>query len=76
MITASHNPANDNGIKIVDPLGEMLEAKWEEYAGAMVRVPDSGLLATLQSIVSATKTDIASPAHLALAWDTRYGILS
>ena len=32
MITASHNPEEDNGVKLIDPLGEMLEMKWEKYA--------------------------------------------
>ena len=32
MITASHNPAPDNGVKLVDPAGEMLEAAWESIA--------------------------------------------
>ena len=32
MITASHNDEPDNGVKLVDPLGEMLEASWEVIA--------------------------------------------
>ena len=32
MITASHNPPPDNGVKLVDPAGEMLEAAWESIA--------------------------------------------
>ena len=32
MITASHNPEEDNGVKLVDPSGEMLNVDWEAYA--------------------------------------------
>lgn len=32
MITASHNPSPDNGVKLVDPKGDMLEPKWEILA--------------------------------------------
>ncbi len=32
MITASHNPEQDNGVKLVDPAGEMLEQSWEAVA--------------------------------------------
>lgn len=32
MVTASHNPESDNGIKIVDPNGGMLSQDWEVYA--------------------------------------------
>ena len=28
-ITASHNPASDNGVKLVDPSGNMLSQAWE-----------------------------------------------
>lgn len=39
MITASHNPEEDNGVKLVDPHGEMLEQKWEVLATEIANVP-------------------------------------
>ena len=36
MVTASHNPIGDNGIKLIDPNGEMLEASWESAATELV----------------------------------------
>ena len=38
MITASHNPEDDNGVKLVDPDGEMLEEKWEAVATRLANV--------------------------------------
>lgn len=35
MITASHNPGHDNGVKLIDPHGEMLEQTWEIYANEL-----------------------------------------
>jgi len=32
MVTASHNAEPDNGIKMVDPDGGMLDQAWEVYA--------------------------------------------
>ena len=29
VVTASHNPAQDNGVKLVEPTGYMLQQKWE-----------------------------------------------
>ena len=32
MLTASHNPVQDNGVKLVEPSGEMLSQDWEVSA--------------------------------------------
>jgi len=29
VVTASHNPAQDNGVKLVEPSGYMLQQTWE-----------------------------------------------
>jgi phosphomannomutase len=32
MVTASHNPEQDNGVKLIDLFGEMLQQSWEKFA--------------------------------------------
>jgi phosphoacetylglucosamine mutase len=39
MVTASHNPEADNGVKLVDPDGEMLEVRWEKFATEFANCP-------------------------------------
>eukprot|EP00170_Pyropia_yezoensis_P008337 contig_34817_g8364 len=39
VVTASHNPVADNGIKMMEPDGSMLEASWEPLATAIVNAP-------------------------------------
>ncbi|KAM0935348.1 putative phosphoacetylglucosamine mutase [Dioscorea sansibarensis] len=39
MITASHNPIFDNGVKIADPDGGMMTQTWEPFAGALANAP-------------------------------------
>ncbi len=48
MITASHNAEQDNGCKLVDPLGDMLEESWETYATELV---NSKYFKSLNSII-------------------------
>jgi phosphoacetylglucosamine mutase len=44
MVTASHNAEPDNGIKMVDPDGGMLDASWEQVISFFKRFPDSASL--------------------------------
>ena len=41
VITASHNPEADNGVKLVDCTGGMLPTTWEADAEALANAPDA-----------------------------------
>lgn len=40
MVTASHNPIHDNGLKIVDSNGEMLPISWEKFTEEVANTQD------------------------------------
>ena len=85
MVTASHNPeavraalllrgncanaTQDNGVKLVDPYGEMLEASWEVYATKLANAPD--LIAALEEVVRDAEIDLSKPSRVVYARDTR-----
>ncbi|KAK0436652.1 phosphoacetylglucosamine mutase [Desarmillaria tabescens] len=69
MITASHNPEDDNGVKIVDPRGEMLEASWEGHATVLSNATD--FVEALEAFVQTAKIDLAKPSRVVYARDTR-----
>lgn len=72
MVTASHNPAVDNGVKIVDPMGEMLEQEWEAHATRLVNCPsDQDLLDTYKALATQLKVDLNAPARVIYGRDTR-----
>lgn len=72
MVTASHNPAADNGVKIVDPMGEMLEQDWEKLATDLVNSPSDEKLAELyRHIATQFRIDLKAPAKVIYGRDTR-----
>ncbi|KAG5724644.1 hypothetical protein E4T56_gene3704 [Termitomyces sp. T112] len=72
MITASHNPEEDNGVKIVDSRGEMLESSWEAHATTLSNAPSTeNFIEALDTLIRTTKTDVSKPARVVYARDTR-----
>ncbi|KAI0825056.1 phosphoacetylglucosamine mutase [Trametes gibbosa] len=72
MVTASHNPEDDNGVKLVDPRGEMLEAAWEVHATNLANAPSTdAFINALGVLVKTAKIDLSKPARVVYARDTR-----
>ncbi|XP_067929154.1 phosphoacetylglucosamine mutase-like isoform X2 [Watersipora subatra] len=71
MITASHNPISDNGVKIVDPYGEMLEAHWEKFANKIINCSDEELAGVIQSIINESNINSSQTPQVYVGMDTR-----
>ncbi|KAJ7492664.1 phosphoacetylglucosamine mutase [Mycena latifolia] len=72
MVTASHNPEQDNGVKLVDPRGEMLDTSWEIHATALSNAQTTDdFISELEKLVQTLKIDLSKPARVVYARDTR-----
>ncbi len=75
-ITASHNPAPDNGVKLVEPTGEMLQQRYEPAMDELAQAASDEALAKLVGEIMAAQgieisTSDASSTTVLIAHDTR-----
>ncbi|XP_044145487.1 phosphoacetylglucosamine mutase isoform X1 [Bufo gargarizans] len=71
MVTASHNPEEDNGVKLVDPMGEMLVQEWELYATNLVNAEEHELQTVLTNIIKQESINMQDESCVAIGRDTR-----
>lgn len=71
MVTASHNPERDNGVKIVEPMGEMLLISWEVYATKLANAADDQLAAAICEVAEAVGAKAKERATVFVGRDTR-----
>ncbi|XP_040563395.1 phosphoacetylglucosamine mutase [Lepeophtheirus salmonis] len=76
MITASHNLEIDNGVKLVDPDGAMLEQNWEGLATKLANANDSDIEEVLKSIIKEQGIDISVKSNVFVGYDTRTSSIS
>ncbi|CCH62045.1 hypothetical protein TBLA_0G00980 [Henningerozyma blattae CBS 6284] len=60
MVTASHNPPVDNGVKIVEPNGSMLSQDWEPIATDLANLASQGKIDELVQFVNAKLIELNS----------------
>eukprot|EP01029_Cantina_marsupialis_P028693 TRINITY_DN777886_c0_g1_i1.p1 TRINITY_DN777886_c0_g1~~TRINITY_DN777886_c0_g1_i1.p1 ORF type:complete len:558 (+),score=202.79 TRINITY_DN777886_c0_g1_i1:28-1701(+) len=71
VVTASHNPEQDNGAKIVDPDGGMLTRSFEQHCEALANAPTGKIVDTIQAIIEKEHIDINVRPTVFVARDTR-----
>lgn len=74
IITASHNPEEDNGVKLIDWTGEMIEGEWKDHVNALgvLQQPSEvwAFILALREVYSIT-SDMLSTACVIVGTDTR-----
>lgn len=75
MITASHNPPDENGLKVVDHNGDCLDESWEKLFDEVVGCEDCVLYSTLNKVHKkyGKMKDLGEglPARILIGRDTR-----
>eukprot|EP00879_Flechtneria_rotunda_P020590 GHRR01021665.1.p1 GENE.GHRR01021665.1~~GHRR01021665.1.p1 ORF type:complete len:503 (+),score=168.16 GHRR01021665.1:54-1562(+) len=71
MITASHNPASDNGVKLVEPSGEMLAQHYETHATSLAQAETDDDVVSLLKGLAEPQTLAGEPGKVIIGRDTR-----
>ncbi|XP_044232537.1 phosphoacetylglucosamine mutase [Thunnus albacares] len=71
MVTASHNPEEDNGVKLIDPMGEMVTPAWEGYATQLANAEQEELLNALKDVIEKEAINMSQEANVFVGKDTR-----
>ncbi|XP_020497666.1 phosphoacetylglucosamine mutase [Labrus bergylta] len=71
MVTASHNPEEDNGVKLIDPMGEMVALTWEGYATQLANAEQDDLLTALKDVIKKEAINMSQEATVFVGKDTR-----
>lgn len=71
MVTASHNPEEDNGVKLIDPMGEMVTPAWEEHATRLANAEQEALVMALNDIIEMEAINLSQDASVFIGKDTR-----
>uniref|UniRef100_A0A8C0XEM4 phosphoacetylglucosamine mutase n=1 Tax=Castor canadensis TaxID=51338 RepID=A0A8C0XEM4_CASCN len=61
----------DNGVKLVDPLGEMLAPSWEEHATCLANAEEQDMQTVLVDISEKEAVDLHQDAFVVIGRDTR-----
>lgn len=62
----------DNGVKLIDPMGEMLAQTWEGYATLVANAEEEDLVAALKEVIEKEEINMNQEANVLVGRDTRY----
>lgn len=62
----------DNGVKLIDPMGEMVTPAWEGYATQLANAEQEALCTVLRVIIDQEAIDMSEVASVVIGRDTRY----
>lgn len=76
LLSHSLHLQEDNGVKLVDPMGEMVTPAWEGYATQLANAEQEDLLTALKDVIEKEDINMSQEANVFVGKDTRYMTIS